>query len=162
MITRLVINVVAVSCLAIGPGHEAAVAATQSASLMVTATVVARCIASTPSAYQSYQAAMVGTSGVSVTCNNPVPYTVSLHSGPATINVLTNRGLMAAFSTLPRFALAPGAMVVVNDAGIMQTGPAAETSNSASQPLVLPPANPEEQPPEFGARADVLTLVIAF
>jgi spore coat protein U-like protein len=137
-------------------------ATTQIASLMVTATVAAGCNASTSTAYQSYQAAMAGTGGVSVTCSNPVPYTVSVLSSPAAIKVLTARGLMAPSSTLSRFALASGAMMVVNDAGIMKSGPAAETINSASQSFVLPYANEEVQSPEFAARADVLTLVIAF
>ena len=79
MTTKSALSVLALSCVALGASAGPAVAATQSASMTVSATVIAGCGVSVAMAFPSDRAAATkAAAGVSVICNNSVPYTVSV------------------------------------------------------------------------------------
>jgi spore coat protein U-like protein len=129
------LSVMALGVLALGLALRPALAATATASFTVSATVVSGCQA-TPNtqSFKSYTAATANaTSTISVTCDRPTPYVVSLDSTVAPSESATIGKVTGSGSALPGGAQPSSPQHTINRARTISTGTAAGASSGSPQ-----------------------------
>lgn len=117
----------------------AALAATATGSLGVTAAVVATCvIANTPMAFGNYTGVQaVSTATLTITCTNTTPYNVGLGVGLGTAATVTTRKMTGPSAAVLSYSLTSDAAHAVNWGTTVATDTVQGTGTGAGQPLTV-------------------------
>jgi spore coat protein U-like protein len=138
-------------------------AATQTAPLVVTATVLAVCaIAVTPLSFGNYSAAVLNIPAtLSVTCTSTTPYNVGLNAGTSTGATVTTRRMTNGANTL-QYTLSSDAAHSVNIGQTIGTDTIAGTGNGSVQTITIYGQILANQYVVPGVYSDTVTATITY
>jgi len=161
---RLASFVFALAILELCPASRQAVAATTSASFAVTATVQATCQASSSAmGYKADAAAMKNAmSAVSVTCDHPTAYNVSLSAGVVPSDAAAIQKAAGPASDLLGHAILADFPRTLNGSRKAGTGTVAVTGNEYSQAHAGYAQTVETQSVAPGAHPDTITVTVTY
>ena len=155
----------AAAILAATSAH-AALAATQTTTFQVTATVQTACVigSATDLAFGAYtkSANLDATSTISVACTNTTPYDVGLNAGTSTGATVTTRHMTGPSSALLAYNLFSDASRTVNWGNTVGTDTVHVIGTGAAQSLTVYGEVPSGQRPTPGAYADTITVTVTF
>jgi spore coat protein U-like protein len=154
----------ALGCLLLGVAPLSAVAATNTTTFAVTATVQATCLVSaTPMAFGTYTgSAATSTSTISVTCTNTTPYNVGLNAGTATGATVTARKMSGPNSAVLAYSLTSDSAHSVNWGQTVGTDTVAGSGNGSAQALTVYGQVAGGQYVNPGAYADTITATVTY
>jgi spore coat protein U-like protein len=159
------VSAVALGFLTLGLASTPADAATATANLGVSATIVATCtISTTAVAFGNYIGAQVTSSvgGVSVTCTNTTPYSIGLGTGLGTGATVSTRAMTGPASAQLSYGLYTDSGYSANWNDIGGSGIPTPTGNGSAQPLTVYGKIPAGQYLAPGSYADTVIATVSY
>lgn len=151
-------------CLILGLASSSAFAATNTATIGVSATVQATClISASPLAFGDYTGLVLGSSTtVSVTCTNTTPYNVGLDTGLGTGATITVRKMTGPGSAVLNYGLYQDSAYSKNWGQTIGTDTVAKTGTGSAQSITVYGQVTASQYVAPGAYGDTITATVTY
>jgi spore coat protein U-like protein len=160
---KTTLSALALAILASGPAVMSVAAATASASIGVSATVQASCLASTSgTVFRTDSAPSNAASAVSITCSNSVPYTVTLSATAAPGATVARRQMTISDFSLLGHALISNILGTANRGQAVSAGTVGELGSCSNSLLAIRHQLPAAQYATPSAYSDAMIVVVTY